>query len=116
MTASELPVSPILRIPGHQELGLPFDRLRRHYVDGLNEEWTFVMLVRWFGCRCILNRRINTICGWKIPALLTLQPEHVLTKNVLGEGRIGEEPVAETQYLTSPTTKNHRTENVSTNS
>lgn len=52
----------------------------------------------------------------KIPALLTLQPEHVLTKNVLGEGRIGEEPAAETQYLTSLTTKNHRTENVSTNS
>ena len=25
-------------IPGHQELGLPLDRLRRHYVDGLNED------------------------------------------------------------------------------
>ena len=25
-------------ILGHQELGLPLDRLRRHYVDGLNED------------------------------------------------------------------------------
>ena len=34
----------------------------------------------------------------KVPALLTLPPEHVLTKNVLGEGWIGEEAVANAMY------------------
>jgi ADP-ribosylglycohydrolase len=34
----------------------------------------------------------------KIPAMLTLPPEQVLTKNVLGEGWVGEEAVASAMY------------------
>ena len=34
----------------------------------------------------------------KLPAMLALPPEHVLTKNVLGEGWIGEEAVASAMY------------------
>lgn len=34
----------------------------------------------------------------KIPAMLTLSPEQVLTKDVLGEGWIGEEAVASAMY------------------
>ncbi|MDA1231445.1 MAG: ADP-ribosylglycohydrolase family protein [Planctomycetota bacterium] len=34
----------------------------------------------------------------KIPAMLTLPPELVLTKNVLGEGWVGEEAVASAMY------------------
>jgi ADP-ribosylglycohydrolase len=48
--------------------------------------------------RCCHSSADFSTTWQKIPAMLALPPEHVLTKNVLGEGWIGEEAVACAMY------------------